>query len=353
MTSVLFQNFGCRVNQAEAFAWAEELQGRGLKLERTIEGSDLIVVNTCTLTERAEGDVRRFLRKAVRLNPAVGLVLTGCSVALGAGRYADWPQVRLVVPNEDKARLADRVLGLVGEAAPRPAEPFRSRALLKVQDGCDCRCAFCVIPSVRGRGRSRPAEEVRARVRRYADQGYAEVVLSGVHLASYGTDLTPRTSLLELLESLDGEAGGIRIRLSSLDPRYLSDALLAHLGASAVIRPHFHLSLQSAADAVLEGMGRRAPAGRFEEILGRLASAVPDAALGADMLVGFPGETDEDFERTLDFVGGAPLTYCHVFSYSPRAGTPAAGRPQVGAGVKTARSARPASMARTGRFLMG
>jgi len=340
MTSVLFQNFGCRVNQAEAFAWAEELQNRGLKLERAVERSDLIVVNTCTLTHRADRDVRRFLRKAVRLNPDVGFVLTGCSVALEAGRFADWPGVRLVVPNEDKARLADRVLGLVGESAPGPAEPFRSRALLKVQDGCDCSCAFCIIPSVRGRGRSLPAAEVRARVRRYAQQGYAEVVLSGVHLASYGADLAPRTSLVELLGTLEGEADGIRIRLSSLDPRFLSDALLARLAAGTMICPHFHFSLQSGADAVLEGMGRRAAAARFAEILGRLAEAVPDVALGADMLVGFPGESDEDFERTVGFVEASPLTYCHVFSFSPRAGTPAAARPQIGARVKKARSAR-------------
>jgi threonylcarbamoyladenosine tRNA methylthiotransferase MtaB len=340
MTSVLFQNFGCRVNQAEAFEWADELQGRGLRLERTIEGSDLIVVNTCTLTRRAEGDVRRFLRKAVRLKPGVGLVLTGCSVAFGAESFADWPQVRLIVPNEDKARLADRVLGLVGEGEAGAARPLRSRAMLKVQDGCDCRCAFCIIPSARGRGRSLPPADVVARVRRYADQGFAEVVLSGVHLASYGRDLDPRESLLGLLERLEAEAGDVRLRLSSLDPRYLSGSLLDRLASSRVIRPHFHISLQSASDAVLEGMGRRAGAARFGEILDRLAAARPDAALGADLLVGFPGETDDDFERTFRFVESSPLTYAHVFPFSPRVGTPAAVLPQVAAGVKTARAAR-------------
>ncbi|MBN2205984.1 MAG: MiaB/RimO family radical SAM methylthiotransferase [Candidatus Aminicenantes bacterium] len=340
MTSVFFQNFGCRVNQAEAFAWAEALQRGGLRLERGPERSDLIVVNTCTLTHRAESDVRRFLRKAVRINPAAGLVLTGCSIALGAERFADWPQVRLVVPNADKDRLPERVLGLVGASSPVPAEPFRSRALLKVQDGCDCRCSFCIIPSVRGRGRSLPPDDVRARVRRFAEQGFAEVVLSGVHLASYGTDLSPRASLAGLLEALESDAAGIPVRLSSLDPRFLTDDLPDRISASRILRPHFHLSFQSGADAVLEAMGRRMPAARFGEILDRLAAAVPDGAFGADMLVGFPGETDEDFERTIRFVEASPLTYCHVFSYSARAGTPAAVRPQVAPGVKKARSAR-------------
>lgn len=345
MTSVLFQNFGCRVNQAEAFAWAEEFQSRGLKLERTIERSDLIVINTCTLTHRAESDVRRFLHKAVRINPDVRLVLTGCSVALDRTRYADWPQVCLVVPNEDKARLADRVLGLVGESPPRPAESFRSRALLKVQDGCDCRCAFCIIPSVRGGGRSLPAVEVLSRVWRFAEHGYAEVVLSGVHLSSYGADLVPRTTLLDLLEKLEAETAGIRIRLSSLDPRFLSDAFLDHLAASKAICPHFHISLQSGADGVLERMGRRIAAARFAEILGRLAGGIPGAALGADMIVGFPGETEEDFERTVRFVEASPLSYLHVFSYSPRAGTPAAVLPQVGTKIRKARAARLRSLA--------
>lgn len=340
MTSVFFQNFGCRVNQAEAFAWAEELQSGGLRLERSLERSDLIVVNTCTLTHRADGDVRRFLRKAARLNPAAGLVLTGCAVEAEAERFAGLPPVRLVVPNAEKDRLAERVLELVGASAPVPAEPFRSRALLKVQDGCDCRCAFCIIPSVRGRGRSLPPDDVRARVRRFAEQGFAEVVLSGVHLASFGTDLDPRASLAGLLEALERDATGVPIRLSSLDPGFLTEELLDRIAAGRGVRPHVHLSLQSGADGVLEAMDRRVPAARFAEILGRLAGAVPDAALGADFLVGFPGETDEDFERTFRFVEAWPLTYCHVFSYSQRAGTPAASRPQVAAGVKKARSAR-------------
>lgn len=340
LTSVLIHNFGCRVNQAEAFGWAEELQSRGLRLERDIERSDLVVVNTCTLTNRAESDVRRFLRKVVRLNPSARLVLTGCSVALNRARYEGEPQVWLVVPNEDKVRLADRIMDLAGTAAaPRRAEPFRSRALVKIQDGCDFRCAFCIIPFVRGGGRSLPAAEVLSKVRRFADQGFAEVVLSGVHLSSFGTDLVPRESLLDLLATLEERAAGIRLRLSSLDPRFLTAELLDYFAASKAVCPHFHLSLQSGSDAVLERMGRRIGAARFEEILSGLAARLPGAALGADIIVGFPGESDEEFERTRRFIEASPLTYLHVFSYSPRAGTPAADLPQLGAKVKKERSA--------------
>jgi len=340
MTSVLIHNFGCRVNQAEAFGWAEELQSGGLRLERDIERSDLVVVNTCTLTNRAEADVRRFLRKVVRLNPSARLVLTGCSVALNRARFEEGPRVWLVVPNEDKARLADRILDLVGTAAaPRRAEPFRSRALVKIQDGCDFRCAFCIIPFVRGGGRSLPAAEVLSKVRRFADQGFAEVVLSGVHLSSFGTDLVPRTSLLDLLATLEERAGGIRLRLSSLDPRFLTAELLDFFAASKTVCPHFHLSLQSGSDAVLERMGRRICVARFDEILSGLAARLPGAALGADIIVGFPGESDEEFERTRRFVEESPLTYLHVFSYSPRPGTPAAALPQLDARFKKERSA--------------
>jgi threonylcarbamoyladenosine tRNA methylthiotransferase MtaB len=339
MTSVLIHNFGCRVNQAEAFGWAEELQSRGLRLEKDIARSDLVVVNTCTLTNRAESDVRRYLRRVTRLNPSARLVLTGCSVALDRARFEGGPQVWLVVPNEDKAHLADRVLALVGAAPARPIEPFRSRALIKIQDGCDFRCAFCIIPAVRGGGRSLAAAEILSKVRGFAERGFAEVVLSGVQLGSYGTDLVPRTSLLELLETLEKEAGGIRLRLSSLDPRFMTAGLLDFFAASRAVCPHFHLSLQSGSDTVLERMGRRIGATRYCEILTRLAECVPGAALGADIIVGFPGETEEEFDRTRRFVEASPLTYLHVFSYSPRAGTPAAVLPQLDAKVKKRRSA--------------
>jgi threonylcarbamoyladenosine tRNA methylthiotransferase MtaB len=338
MTSVLLHNFGCRVNQAEAFAWAEEFQSRGLRLERDLARSDLIVVNTCALTCRAEGDIHRFLRRITRVNPAARLVLTGCSVTLDPARYRTWPQVRLVVPNADKETLADRVSDLAGAGPAGPAAPYRSRALVKIQDGCDFRCAFCVIPSLRGAGRSLPAAEVASRVRRFADQGFAEVVLAGVNLASYGTDLTPRTSLFDLLRRLDGEAGGLRLRLSSLDPRFLTDELADFLAAGRSLCRHFHLSVQSGSDAVLARMGRRISADRCAALLARLAESAPGAALGADILVGFPGETEEEFERTRRFVEASPLTYIHVFPFSPRAGTPAAGLPQLEPAVKTRRS---------------
>ena len=344
MGSFSVRNFGCRANQAESFAWAEAFRDRGLRLEEDGGRSDIVVVNSCTLTGRADRDVKKYIRSVHRGDPRTRIVVTGCYAERAPAEIADLPGVVSVLPQSAKPALADIVAGLDVRCAAAPpaalmeADHLRARAYLKIQDGCDNRCAFCVIPSVRGRSRSVAPEDVAASVRDLAGRGFREIVLAGIHLSSYGEDLEPRTSLRSLLAELGPAAGGARLRLSSLDPRKTDAGLMAHPARDARICPHFHLSLQHASGRVLRAMGRPVDEGVYEALLDELARLVPGAALGADLMVGFPGETEADFEELRGFLDRSPLTYAHVFPYSPRPGTPAAGMPQLPAAVVTERA---------------
>ena len=328
MTSFFLQNFGCRVNQAEAFEWAEEFQRRGLHLASDPSRSDVVVVNTCTLTSRADRDVRKFLAKVGRDNPQARVIVTGCLVDRDRAALEAISNITLIA-NGGKADLVGMVLGKDASAVREAPARFRARALLKVQDGCDCHCTFCIIPSVRGPSRSLALNDVLQRLERLALQGFREVVLTGIHLSSYGEDLVPPSSLLSLLREMEKRDGGLRLRLSSLDPRNLDRELRGFLAGSALIRPHFHLSLQNGSDSVLARMGRKSRVLEYREILDDLRRLSPDSGLGADVITGFPGETEEDFRGTLEFLQSSPLSYFHVFSYSPRPGTTAASWPQV------------------------
>ncbi|MGB8952646.1 MAG: tRNA (N(6)-L-threonylcarbamoyladenosine(37)-C(2))-methylthiotransferase MtaB [Candidatus Aminicenantales bacterium] len=329
MTSFSIQNFGCRVNQAEAFEWAGEFQKHGLKLEKDFRRSQIVLVNTCTLTSRADRDARRFIRKMARLNPQAKVVVTGCLVERDISEFRKMPVIWKIVPNREKNFLVDKVLAEIAHGGSTEVRPFRSRALLKIQDGCNLRCRFCIIPQVRGISQSLPREEVLSRVKRLAEEGFNEIVLTGIHLCSYGRDLKPRRSFLDLLVELEKIDFLKKIRLSSLDPRWLSSPLIAHITTSRKVCPHFHISLQSGSDRILALMGRMSRVSVYAKLLDRLRSGSPRASLGADIIVGFPGETEDDFEQTFRFLEESPLTYMHVFSYSPRPHTPASSWPQV------------------------
>ncbi len=339
MRSFSIQSFGCRVNQAEAFLWAEELQKNGWRLREDFFRSDLIVVNSCTLTSRADRDVRKFIRNVSRKNPQARLVVTGCYVERMPDDFKALPQIWKSYSNKEKKDLVHDILSSNSVRKSETRKTFRSRALVKIQDGCDFRCTFCVIPEVRGRSVSEEKDEVLAQIRRYVAQGYREVVLTGIHLCSYGLDLGAKSSLLELLMEIEELEGLGRIRLSSLDPRFLTAPLLEYITKSEKVCPHFHLSLQHGSDDILRRMGRKIGVQDYIEILNYLRNHSPQASLGADIIVGFPGEKDKDFEQMYRFLESSPLTYFHVFSYSRRPWTVAASWPQVDGKVKKQRSA--------------
>lgn len=343
MISFSIQNFGCRVNQAEAFSWAEEFQRQGWRLERDFSRSQVIVVNTCTLTARAERDVRKFLQRIIHTNPGAKLVLTGCAVERGGEDFEKTPNLLKLLANREKENLAQQVVSLVGsKKSPKDIPdfhlPFRSRAILKVQDGCDFACTFCIIPKVRGRSISYPREVILHKCQELFSQGFPEIVLTGIHLCSYGCDLRPRSSLLGLLQDIEKINRAGKIRLSSLDPRFLELSLLRYLTRSPQVCPHFHLSLQHGSDRILRLMGRKSHVEEYREIIHFLRRNSPHAAIGADIIAGFPGETDADFQATFNFLQKSHLTYFHVFPYSPRPGTEAGSKRSVEGKMKRERT---------------
>ena len=340
MISFSIFNFGCRVNQAEAFSWADELQKNGLKLEKDHAGSDLVLINSCTLTSRADRDVIQAIKKIPRLNPKAKIIVTGCLVERDYDGLKNLPQIWQVFRNTEKDDLASKILSLIDSQKKYilPAIPYRSRALLKVQDGCDFCCTFCIIPGVRGKSISFSEKEILAQAEKFKKQGYKEIVLTGIHLSSYGSDLIPKTTLLELLQKIENVNDLQKLRLSSLDPRFLNRSLLEFITSSKKICPHFHVSLQHGSESVLKRMGRKIRISDFNRILKFLRQHSQYASLGADIIVGFPEESEDDFQQTLIFLEKSPLTYFHVFPFSPRPGTPASAWPQVDGKIKKERA---------------
>lgn len=349
---------GCKINQYESESIAEAWRAKGLAEAESPAGADVLLVNSCAVTGRAVSDLRALVRRLRQDNPAARLLITGCAAQVLEGELAALPGVDLVLPQARKAELLSGPAPQAdGDAAPTtaPAQfpPFairqfrRARAVVKVQDGCSHRCTYCIVPLTRGQSVSRAPGDAIEEMRRLLAAGYRELVLSGVNLRQYGRDLAEPLDFWELLaragEALAPQwAGRARLRLSSLEPGQLNARALEVLGASRLLAPHLHLSLQSGDAEVLKRMGR----GHYRpeqvlEFLGQLASHWPRLALGADILTGFPGETDGQFENTYAFVKALPLTYAHVFPYSPRPGTPAASWPDgLQKAERTSRAAR-------------
>ena len=340
MTSFSIQSFGCRVNQAEAFSWVNEFQKHGLRYEKDFFKSDIVLVNTCTLTSRADRDVRSFLNRTSRLNPNARLVVTGCFAERAADELKEFPQVWQVISNQKKEELPAKIISLIDPTAEDSKISYRSRALVKIQDGCSLSCSFCIIPQVRGRNKSTRPDIIKQRVQDYVAQGFQEIVLTGIHICLYGSDFSPMLTLLDLLKKMDGLKNPPRIRLSSLDPRFISEALLKHLSTSKQICPHFHFSLQHGSEDVLLRMGRLVNVSDYDRILEFLKDKRSTVSLGADIIVGFPGESDLEYEKMVQFLKKSPLTYFHVFPYSPRPGTDAENWSPVNDKVKKERAAQ-------------
>jgi threonylcarbamoyladenosine tRNA methylthiotransferase MtaB len=353
---------GCKLNQAEGSALEARLRALGFaRAAAAPDGgappsADLVVLNTCTVTAAADREARQIARRLRRAHPRATLIATGCYAerapeALGAGCGFDHvvglrdqleriPAIAAAVAGP----AAGRTLGPLGatEACDPGADPGdRTRAFLKIQDGCDLRCSYCIIPSVRGPGRSVPPGEVLERIRALEAAGFREIVFTGVNTGDWGRDLDPPRGLADLLAAASARPGPARLRLNSLEPRTVTPAVVDRLaGSGGRLAPHLQVPLQSGCDAVLRRMRRPYRVRDYARIVEGLRRALPDAALGADVIVGFPGETDAEFEATRAFVAASPLDYLHVFAYSPRPGTPAAALPGgVPPAVVRARSA--------------
>jgi len=381
--SFYVENFGCRATQADGAAIERQLSGYGLSRASKASEAEVVVLNTCTVTSSADQDARAAIRRIHRVNPGARIVVTGCYAQRAPEEISALDGVSLVVGNSHKHRLAEIAAGNgfvplnsltapavavgapEGHCAPVVVEDIfghtellaapvfdsdneKTRPNLKVQDGCNNRCSFCIIPSVRGRSRSLPVGEVLANVDQLVANGYQELVLSGINLGRWGRDLGslvppasdvagdsaetgpagPRNRFIDLLRAILDRTSVPLLRISSVEPMDWSDELIAFAAASPRIAKHAHVPLQSASDRILRRMHRRYRPWHYEDRIQRIHAAMPEAAIGADVMVGFPGESDEDFEETRVFIERLPFSYLHVFTYSSRPGTASAQMPE-------------------------
>ncbi|MDE2180825.1 MAG: tRNA (N(6)-L-threonylcarbamoyladenosine(37)-C(2))-methylthiotransferase MtaB [candidate division NC10 bacterium] len=354
---VAIKTLGCRQNQCESDALQESLRRDGHTAVGPDEAADLFIINTCSVTKEADADSRQMIRRAVRRNPSARVVVTGCYAQVAVGEVAAIPGVALVAGNGEKAQLPELISGLREQRPPliavsdiqqlsrfTPLPPsvgaIRSRALLKVQDGCSYRCTFCIVPETRGPNRSQSTDAALRDLRVLVNAGYPEVVLTGTHLGTYGRDLPLGSSIAALVADMLEVASPARLRLSSLDPHEVGEELIDYFDRFGNLCRHLHLPLQSGDEAVLKRMRRPHTADDFRRLVERLVEAVPGIAIGTDVIIGFPGEDDAEFEHTYQLLDRLPIAYLHVFNYSQRKGTVAASMPnQVPKGVRAARSA--------------
>ncbi len=343
MTRFFVQNFGCRATQADGAALEAQLAERGLAAADARENADLVVLNTCTVTAEADSDARSTIRRVHRENPNARILVTGCYAQRAPDELAAMPGVDWVVGNSHKTQIA----GILGGEIPYHGQILtgdifetrdiltapildstgdRTRPNLKIQDGCHNRCSFCIIPFVRGKSRYVGADQIVGQVRAIAAK-YREVVLSGINLGRWGRESGSQMRLPDLLRRLLDETEIERIRLSSVEPMDFSDDLLGLMAETPRISKHVHAPLQSGSDAILRKMHRKYRPRHYADRVTKARRLMPDAAIGADVMVGFPGETEELFEESRQFIASMPFTYLHVFTYSERPGTPAATLP--------------------------
>ncbi len=358
MPGFFVKNFGCRATQADGAAIERELAERGLHRAGSPAEADVVVLNTCTVTAAADQDARAAIRRVHRANPNTKILVTGCYAQRAPQEVSALPGVTWVVGNSHKHKVAEIATGaqpsnfvsldsvalssppftLVGDIFAHTelvaASVFasddiasRTRPNLKVQDGCNNRCSFCIIPSVRGQSRSMKLGRVLEEANALVAAGYREVVLSGINLGRWGRDFAPQMTFTQLVRALLDHTDVEKIRISSVEPMDWTDELIALVATTSRIAKHAHLPLQSGSDRILRAMHRKYRPWHYAEKLRKIREAMPDAAIGADVMVGFPGETDGLFEESRSFIERLPFTYLHVFTYSSRPGTPSAAMP--------------------------
>lgn len=349
------QNFGCRATQADGAAIEQQLAHKGLYRADSFAQADVVILNTCTVTAAADQDARAAIRRIHRENPQARILVTGCYAQRAPQELASLPGVTWVVGNSHKHQVAEFAtsgdfISLEQVALSTPAFTVvsdifahteliaapvfttngpgsRTRPNLKVQDGCNNRCSFCIIPSVRGQSRSLPLERATMEAQALALAGFQEIVLSGINLGHWGRDFAPQQRFEQLLRALLEHTDVARIRISSVEPMDWSDELIDLVAGSPRIAKHAHVPLQSGSDRVLRKMYRRYRPWHYSEKIRKIREAMPNAAIGADVMVGFPGESDELFAESHSFIEHLPFTYLHVFTYSSRPGTPSAAMP--------------------------
>jgi threonylcarbamoyladenosine tRNA methylthiotransferase MtaB len=328
---IAFTTLGCKINQFETDVMRQALTSRGNTVVPFEEEADVYVINTCTVTAKSDYECRRVVRSALRRGNGAKVVVTGCYAETRPEEIKKIAGVNLVVGNQDKAVISDHIMSMVSAddvgsisapKGPMMALRSRTRGFLKIQDGCDNRCSYCIVPSARGHSRSAAPYDVLHEFERLVSTGCPEVVLTGVHIGTYGTDLGHGINLTELLKTLIRSRGRTRLRLSSIEPNEITPEIISYLGHG--LCRHLHIPLQSGDDAILASMKRSYSARRYQELLEDIAKRAPGIALGADIIVGYPGEGEKEFQNTMWLVELSPLTHLHVFSYSPRPGTPAA-----------------------------
>lgn len=342
MRNVFIKTLGCKVNQFESASFRQGLEEQGHVIVADETLADVIIINTCAVTANAGAQSRQMIRKSLRKNPEAKIVITGCYAEIGEHELAGESLLQergfTLIGNCKKDRLVETItenkdpLRLMGDIHTAvnicrlPVKSFakRTRVYLRVQDGCDSYCSYCIVPYTRGPSRSLPAVEVVEQAKILAAAGHKEIVLTGIHLGYYGNDLSPETEIAQLLDQLIEATPKTRYRISSLEPSEISVDLLTKIATSTNLQPHLHIPLQSGSDRILEKMNRHYTTNDFSLLVHRIKKLIPDCGIGIDILAGFPGESDILFEQSIDFLEGLDITYLHAFPYSLRPGTAAA-----------------------------
>ena len=354
--TVSFITLGCKVNQFETEAMTEILEGDGFKVLPANEVSDIYIINTCAVTKESERKSRQFINKAKRINPNALVVAVGCSVQLNSKKINKETQADIIIGTKHKGNIGRLIKDKFNDISLdyriddfHGRENFeelkistvhdKTRANIKIQDGCSQFCSYCIIPYVRGPIRSRNHDDIIKEVKRIARNGYKEIVLNGIHISSYGKDLQEKYSLIDLIEDINNIEGIERIRLGSLEPNLINEDFMKRYSSLDKTCDHFHLSLQSGSDSVLKRMNRKYTTEEYKNNVEIIRKFMPAAGITTDIIVGFPGETDEEFNETIEFVKEIRFSRIHVFKYSIREGTKAAEmKPQVIEPVKAQRS---------------
>ena len=347
---------GCKVNQCDSAALAMDLQSADFAIVPFNAFADAYIINTCTVTAFADFQARQLIRRARRANPQARIIVTGCYAQTQAQALAGIDGVTSVVGNDQKHQIpgllanpvhdlqrimtSDIFLQKQFSAAPASSLAGRTRAFFKIQDGCNAFCSYCIVPFARGKSRSLPVSNVLAGAQDFIRQDFQEIVLTGIHLGYYGHDLQPETDLARTLETILSQNPNVRFRLSSIEPNEISDELLHLFGRHKNLCPHLHIPLQSGDDSILKVMKRNYDTAFYRALIEKVAKTVSDIAIGIDVMVGFPGESEKEFGHTLELLSDLPAAYLHVFPYSERPGTAAlAMHPKVPEKIKKERAA--------------